>query len=196
MIAASVGAMGVLVAFAVIGPVAAVVLQRQLHHTRRELEIEQYYARAERDAHIAAEAKSRAQVQAAMARDEAGRLAIDAAEAMTHDIARLVDALGDAIALIGGKPQDWRRLCPKYRIDDRLFTPGALKDAAVGEWQRLLDEVQATPASGTGSGTSTAAPISAGHLQLVRNHNPAARPAVRPLSPADALDTIGPGIGA
>lgn len=194
MIAASLGAATVVLLFAIVGLVAAVVLQRQLHHTRRELEIEQYYARAERDAHIAAENKSRAQVQAATAQAEAGRLAIDAAEAMTHDIARLVDALGDAIALIGGKPQDWRRLCPKYRIDDRLFTPGTLKDAALSEWQRLLDEVQATPASGSGS--STPAPISAGHLQLVRNHNPAARPAVRPLSPADALDTIGPGIGA
>ncbi len=69
--------------------------------------------------------------------------AIDAAQAMTDDIARLVSAMQDAILLIGGKPADWKRTAPTYGCDPHLYTPATLKEAAIAAWTELLAEVQA-----------------------------------------------------
>lgn len=127
-----------------------------------------------------ARALAQAAIEAERQQRETASIACDAAQAMTHDIARLVDALQDASALLGGKPQDWRRLCPKYRIDDRLFTPGALKDAALHEWERLLAEVQG------------AAPFDSHPASLQIDIDDEADSALA----VDLLDTIGPGVGA
>ena len=170
----------------------AFALAYRLRHTRRALELEKFYADEERKSHLQAESRMRDQLRAAMARDEVAGMAIDAAEAMTHDIARLVDALQDAAMLMHGKPQDWRRVAPKYRIDDRAFTPAALKTAAAAEWLRLIAEVQAAEPE---PATSAASAPRAGHLRLVRN-TPAPPSPVRIVNAAEPLDTIGPGIGA
>lgn len=191
-------------AFAIVAGVNAAIafaLAYRLRHTRRALELEKFYADEERKSHLQAESRMRDQVRAAMARDEVAGVAIDAAEAMTHDIARMVDALQDAIAFAGGKPAEWKRLCPKYRIEDRVFTPATLKEAAIAEWQRLLAEVQAAESEPAATATATATPAAPrpGHLRLVRKAGgPAPAAAVYALAKADIepLDTIGPGIGA
>ncbi len=192
-----------LIALGILGWLLVVYLRQELRHTRRALELEKFYANAERESHLQAESRMRDQVRDAMARDEVARLAIDAAEAMTHDTARMVDALQDAIAVAGGKPAEWKRLCPKYRIEDRVFTPATLKEAAIAEWQRLLAEVQAAEsepaATATATATATPAAPRPGHLRLVRKAGgPAPAAAVYALAKADIepLDTIGPGIGA
>lgn len=185
---------------------------RQLLKARHALRIERRYADAERHKHIQVENAGRQRLQRAEAQAlafqhahtqqaEISRLAIDAAESLVHLNSRLKAALHDAALLIEGRPSEWRRVAPNYRVDSHAADiVSELRPALVADWRLLIDEAQAEiehhEARTTEPADATECPGRA-HLQMVVN-NPPPPPAHRPLnrSANDVLDTIGPGIGA